>query len=61
MSKVQAAGAAAKRKLIDEGTKKVTDWQTEKAKLEDELAIKRAELLRRQRKIVAHDKTWIRS
>lgn len=45
---IQSEGAAAKQKLIDEAEKTVTEWQEEKARLEDALAIKRAELMRRQ-------------
>ncbi|KAI8147717.1 glucosidase II beta subunit-like-domain-containing protein [Fennellomyces sp. T-0311] len=49
LQKIHSAGIAAKRKLMEQGRQQVTSWQEEKSKLEDELVIKRAELIRRQR------------
>ncbi|ORZ03862.1 glucosidase II beta subunit-like-domain-containing protein [Syncephalastrum racemosum] len=53
---IQSEGAAAKQKLIDEAEKTVTEWQEEKARLEDALAIKRAELMRRQSEVDSLEK-----
>ncbi|KAI9263225.1 glucosidase II beta subunit-like-domain-containing protein [Phascolomyces articulosus] len=48
LHKIHSAGISAKRKLIQEAQETVKHWQEEKAGLEDELAIKRAELSRQE-------------
>ncbi|KAI7874233.1 hypothetical protein K492DRAFT_174735 [Lichtheimia hyalospora FSU 10163] len=53
LRKIQTEGATAKEKLIQEAETTVRGWQDEKSKLEDNLAIQRAELLRRQQEIDA--------
>ncbi|KAI9494851.1 glucosidase II beta subunit-like-domain-containing protein [Zychaea mexicana] len=53
LHKIHSAGIAAKRKLIQQGLETVSGWQEEKSKLEDALAIKRAELIRLQREVEA--------
>lgn len=48
LNKIQAAGAAAKQKLVDQGQKTVSEWEEEKSKLEETLAIKRSFLMRQK-------------
>ncbi|KAI9314557.1 glucosidase II beta subunit-like-domain-containing protein [Dichotomocladium elegans] len=49
--KILADGGAAKRKLIEDGLDTVSKWQEEKSKLEDEIVIQKAALLRYQQEI----------
>ncbi|KAJ8658183.1 hypothetical protein O0I10_006190 [Lichtheimia ornata] len=57
LRKIQTEGATAKSKLIQEAEATVRGWEDEKSKLEDNLAIQRAELLRRQQEIDAIEKS----
>ncbi|KAF7728067.1 hypothetical protein EC973_006704 [Apophysomyces ossiformis] len=49
LHQIRSTGVKAKRKLIDEAKEVIEGWIQEKAKLEDELSIKRAELEQHKR------------
>jgi protein kinase C substrate 80K-H len=55
LKKSTEAGLQAKRKLVDDAAKQITAWQEQQASIEDQIFLKKAELLRAQRELKVKD------